>query len=313
MKKLISYLPIALLSTGLLFTSCKKENKIDTTDTSEFKDQSDDDTRFANETDAVADDATAALESLGGSYVGGRPMSPTAPFPLRCDASVVVDTASNPRTLTITYNGDSCIGNRRSRTGTVIISFAPAFRWSAAGAQYTVTYQNLKVTRRTDNKSITINGTKTITNVSGGKLRDLATSGTNIVHEVSSSNMSVTFDNGTQRTWQVARRRTFSYNNGIVISVTGFGAPGNIAEWGSNRAGNTFTTAIIEPLVVKQSCDFRLVSGKVQHTGRLITTTTTFGLDANGSPVSNCPAGPFYYKVVWTGPAGTPYTFIAPY
>jgi len=313
MKKQISYLSVAILSAGLFFSSCKKENKPDTTDTTtEFKLQSDDQARFTSETDASDDDANAALENFGGSYAGERPLTPFLLF--GCDASVTVDTLSNPRKITITYNGDTCINGRRSRTGTVVISFAPNFRWAEPGAQYTVSTQNLKITRLVDNKSITINGAKTITNVSGGKLRNLATRTNPIVHEVTSNGINVTFDDGTQRSWQVAKRRTFTYNNGMVISVRGISSlGGGIAEWGTNRAGRDFTSAILEPLVVRQSCNFRLVSGKIQHVGPAVTTTTTFGLDAAGNSVTSCPVGRFFYKVVWTGPNGVPYTFIGPY
>ncbi len=313
MKKQISYLSVAILSAGLFLSSCKKE-KTDTTDTTtEFKVQSDDQARFSSETDAVSDDANAALENLGGTYAGERPLTP--PLPFACDATVTVDTTSNPRIITITYNGLNCIGTR-IRTGVVVISFSPNFRWAAAGSHYTVATQNLKITRVLDNKSITINGEKTITNVSGGKLRNLATRTTPIIHDVTSSGITVTFDDGTQRNWQIAKRRTFTYDNGIVIAVSGMHSEGGIngiAEWGTNRAGHAFTSAILELLVVKQSCDFRLVSGKIQHVGPVITTTTTFGLDATGVPVTSCPTGPFYFKLVWVGPAGTPYTFIRPY
>jgi hypothetical protein len=313
MKKQISYLSVAILSAGLFFSSCKKENNNNANDYSvEFKTQSDDQARFTSETDAVAEDATAALENAGGTYAGETPIGPLLHF--ACDASVVVDTVSSPRTITVTYNGDSCVGGHRRRTGSIQLSFAAGFRWANAGAQYTVTYQNLKITRTRDNKSITINGAKTITNVSGGKLRNLATRTTPIVHEVSSSNMNITFDDGTQRTWNIAKRRTFTYNNGIVISVTGIAsAGGGIAEWGVNRFNHNFTSAILEPLVVKQSCDFRLVSGKIQHTGFAGSATTTFGLDVAGNPVSICPAGSFYYKIVWAGVGGNTMTYIGEY
>ncbi|HRF19588.1 MAG TPA: hypothetical protein PK977_15540, partial [Chitinophagaceae bacterium] len=68
-----------------------------------------------------------------------------------------------------------------------------------------------------------------------------------ITHTITSSNMSVTFDDNTQRTWQVARQRVFTYNNGVVITVTGMHAANGItgiAEWGTNRFGNFFTTSI---------------------------------------------------------------------
>ncbi len=310
MKKQITYLAIALLSTGLFFTSCKKEKATDDT-TTEVKVLADDQERFSNENDAATSDANAALENLGGSYVGDTPLTPQLPF--ACDATVSVDTASTPRKITITYNGSNCLGNR-TRTGSIIISFAPNFRWVTAGSFYTVTMVNFKITRVSDGKSIVFNGEKKITNVSGGKLRNLATRTTPIVHEITSAGMTVTFDNGTQRSWQIAKRRTYTYDNGIVFAVTGIAAQGGgIAEWGINRSNYSFTNAILEPMTVKQSCNFRLVSGKAQHISNGRTVTATYGLDAAGVPVTSCPTGPFYYKVVWTNAAGLSYTVIAPY
>ncbi len=315
MKKL-TYLLMAVVAVAMLSTSCKKENTSTpgdiTDDAAQLQLQSDDQSRFSNESDAVDDDVNIALESFGGTYTG-RPLSP---LPYQCDADVAVDTTGNPRTITITYSGDTCIGGHRSRTGSVVISFGPEFRWARPGAHISVTYNNLKITRLIDNKSITINGTKTITNVSGGKIINLSTSSTPIVHNVTSDGMNVTFDDGSQRAWKVARKRSFTYDNGVVISITGI-APAavgdGVAEWGLNRFGREFKTAILQPLVIKQSCNLRLVSGQVQHTGFFVTTTVTFGLDANGDPVTNCPAGPFYYQAVWTARNGQTRTYTGPY
>jgi hypothetical protein len=314
MKKTISYLSVvAFLSTGIFFTSCKKDdvNNNGTTTETELKTQSDDQERFTSETDAVADDANAALENSGISNVGETPQTPQLPHV--CDFTVAVDTVASPRTITITYTGTGCSGNR-IRTGKVVLSFSSNFHWSQAGSSYTVTYQNLKITRNSDSKAITINGSKTITNISGGKLRNLATRGSAIIHEITSSAMSVTFDNGTVRQWQIAKRRTFTYDNGMVIAISGVGtASAGLAEWGVNRFGKEFTNSILEPLTIKQSCDFRLVSGKTAHTVGNFSSSITFGLDSAGMPVTSCPAGAFYYKAVWTGPNANTYTVIAPY
>lgn len=312
MKQQIRYILVAISSAVLFFTSCKKTDTSSTVNTStEIQVQADDQQRFANETDAIANDANATLENLGGSYAGESPLTPQLPF--TCDATVVVDTTSTPRTITLTYSGNNCVGNR-TRSGVIVISFAPGFRWVNAGSQYTVTYNNLKITRGADKKSITINGIKTIKNVSGGKLRNLATRLAPIVHEVTSTGMSITFDDGSQRNWQLAKRRSFTYDDGIVISVTGVSAQGNgIAEWGTNRFNKEFTCAITEPMVVRQSCNFRLVSGQVKHTGLAATTTTTFGLDANGNPITSYPSGFLFYKIVWTGANGNSNTHIGSY
>jgi hypothetical protein len=315
LKKTISYLSVvAILSIGLFYSSCKKSDVSkngNTTSETELTTQSDDQERFTNETDAVTDDANAALENSGISNLGETPQTPQ--LPNVCDYTVAVDTVATPRTITITYTGTGCLGNR-TRTGKVVISFTPNFRWAQAGSSYTVSYQNLKITRISDSKAITLNGSKTITNISGGRLRNLATRGAAIIHEITSDGMSITFDNGTQRQWKIAKRRTFTYDNGIVIAISGVGtASAGLAEWGINRFDKEFTNSILEPLVIKQSCDFRLVSGKAMHKVGAFSSTITFGLDAAGSPLTTCASGSFYYKAVWEGVSSNTYTVIAPY
>jgi hypothetical protein len=307
--RLLSFASL-ILSLSILFTACQKDNDSDETDyTTESSTHSDDQNRFSNEVDAIANDANLQLEANAGFSGRGDVVQSFI-----CDATVVVDTLSNPRTITITYNGTNCLGNR-TRTGVVVISMAQGVRWKNAGATLNVTYQNLRITRVSDNKSITINGTQTYTNVSGGLLINLSTLGT-ITHTITSSNMSVTFDNGSQRTWQVARRRVFTFNSGVVITVSGMHSAGGvtgIAEWGTNRFGNTFTTTISEPLIFRQDCAFRLTSGKVTHTTSNFNAAVTFGLNVSGLPTS-CPgAGVYYMKIVWTGPLGIPHTAILPY
>jgi len=291
-----------------MLSACKKE-----TSTADFSTEStthaDDQNRFSAELDAVANDANLALETNAG--FSGRGEGTQS---LICDATIVVDTLSNPRTITITYNGTNCLGNR-TRTGVIVISMAQGVRWKNPGAQLNVTFQNFKITRVIDNKSITINGTQTYTNVSGGLLINLPVLNT-ITHHITSNNMSVTFDNNSQRTWQVARQRTFTYDNGVTITVTGLHSQGGItgiAEWGTNRFGNAFTTAITQPLLFRQDCSFRAGGGKVEHVTPFFNAHVTFGLDASGNP-TGCPgANPYYMKVVWTGPSGNTHSSIHPY
>jgi hypothetical protein len=311
MKTQSRVLVTVFFSSFFLFTACKKEKDStpETDYTTETSVHSDDQSRFSGEIDAVANDADLALEVSSG--FAGR--MTTENLNIICDADVVIDTVSNPRTITITYNGTNCQGSR-TRTGVVIVSMNPATRWRNAGAVLNVTFQNLRVTRVSDNKSITINGTQSYTNVSGGLLINLPTAP--VTHSITSSNMSVTFDDASQRNWQVARQRVFSYDNGVTITTTGTHTQGNstgITEWGTNRFGTTFSTAITQPLVVRQSCNFRLVSGKAEHKALLYTAAVTFGLDASGNATA-CPGtGNYFMKIIWTGPLGIPHTVIHPY
>jgi hypothetical protein len=307
MKSRILYCSALALCLSTVFIACQK----DATTAYDYMDEttthSDDQSRFSGEMDGAANDINTAIELTNGFT--GRIENISF-----CDGTGVIDTLSNPRTITITYNGAACLPNR-TRTGVVVISMAQNVRWRNAGAVLNLSFQNFKITRTSDNKSITINGTQTFTNTSGGLLVNLATLGS-ITHTITSSNMSVTFDNSSQRNWQVARKRVFSYNNGIVITSTGTHTEGNItgiAEWGTNRFGNAFTTAITQPLIIRQDCNFRLTTGKVVHKTPLFTASATFGLDATGAPAS-CPGtGAYYLKIEWTGTSGTPRMVILPY
>ena len=293
------------------FTSCKKTDKGSNNSdyTSELSSQSDDQSRVSTETDAVANDANNVLDQY--SSFNGRIDGLTNVI---CDATVVADSLSDPKTVTITYNGTNCAGTR-TRLGVVVLSLPLGVHWRDAGAVLTVDIQNLKITRLRDNRSITINGTKTITNVSGGLIRDLSSLGT-IVHNIASTGLTITFDNGSQRIWQVSKQRVFTYNNGIVITTAGTHSDGGtdgISEWGTNRFGNAFVTSITQPMVVRQDCDFRLVSGQVTHDRFRANTVVTFGLDSQGEATS-CPGtGTYYFKLVWTGNNGLVRTVILPY
>jgi hypothetical protein len=330
--KILYRLAIATIVAGALFTACKKSSATADNGTSsgDLQVQSDDQTRVSNESDAVEDDANAAMganASVSGAssqslaYGQGRTIESVQGVntAIVCDAAITVDSVDNPRTITLTYNGATGCSLSRTRTGVVVISIPQGVHWRDTGAIITVSFQNLKITSLIDNKSITINGTHTYTNVSGGSLVDLYLGKRqSIIHAITSSNMSVTFDNNTQRVWSVARQRTFSYaNQNVTIATTGIhtaDATTGISEWGLNRFGNAFTTVIApnNPIVIQSDCGWRVTSGQVQIIGPVVTTTVTFGLDVNGNVIQACPTGDYYFKLVWQGPNQT-YTFILPY
>jgi hypothetical protein len=307
MKKKIMSMAFAILATGVMLVSCKKTDT-NAAENTDLTTHGDDQALVSGQIDDVANDANTVIDN----YVAfnGKVENTTGTV---CGATTAIDSAGGLRRITVTYNGLNCAGTR-NRVGVVVYSMPLTMRWKDAGAVLTVSIQNLKITRVADNKSITINGTHLVTNVTGGRLRDLASLGT-IIHTITSSDMSLTFDNGSQRLWQVARKRVFTYDNGIVITTTGTktdGAVSGIAEWGTNRFGNPFVTVINQALVIRQDCNFRLTSGQVTHQKLASNVVVTFGLDANGNPVS-CPTGNYYYKIVWTNANGVVRTFILPY
>ncbi|HEY4112121.1 hypothetical protein [Puia sp.] len=316
-------------SLAVLLFACKKS----TTETgstpsdADLQTQSDDESRVSNETDAAFDDVNTVMTSQ--ATITGSENTPIrygvittganqdTVNSLICDAVVTVDTVDNPRTLTITYNGSNC-QLTRSRTGTIVVSIAKGVKWTNAGAVVTVKFNNLKITRAFDSKSITLNGTHTYTDVSGGSLLSLiANNSAPIVHTITSTDMSITFDNGTQRTWNLARQRSYSYDKGIVMTTTGTHADGSttgISEWGLNRFGNAFTVQIKTGLTIAQSCSWRLTAGEAALINAQGTTDIRFGLDASGQ-ATGCPLGAaaYYFQLSWTGKSGKTYTITMPY
>ncbi len=306
MTKNTQALTVIAMAVFLFSTGCKKDAAVADTNTNEITMHSDDQSQVSDDIDATTNDVDAAIESK--PFLSGRQQN----IQSVCGATAVFDSSSNPRTITVTYNGINCFGTH-NRTGVVVLSIPAGVHWKDAGAVITVSIQNLKITRLADNKSITLNGSETITNVSGGLLLNLSNL-SSVVHTVT-GNVSVTFDDNSQRSWQISKQRKFTYENGIVITTTGTHSDGTnsqIAEWGTNRFGHAFTTSITSPLIVRQDCAFRLTAGEVSHAG-FANAVVTFGLDANGVPTS-CPGtGSYYYKLVWTGPSGNSHTIVRAY
>jgi hypothetical protein len=302
---------LAILVVSFSLTSCKKTASTSIKNTSDSAQiQSNDEAMANKETDDVTNDVTGTLEGTGGSFAA-RPdsASPTFAF-FPCDASITFDTLTTPtRSITITYNGSNCSGTR-TRTGSVTISFSDTLHWKNAGDSITVTYNNLKITRIIDGKTLLINGSMTYKNVSGGLLVNLT--GSNQITHTIYGNLNLTFDNTAQASWTISKQRTFANIGGGLVISTGNGPQSAFAVEGINRYGNAFTASITEPLVVEQGCGFRLVGGQIVYTGPNATVTTTFGLNASGNVEVACPIGFYYYEQTWLI-NGKTYTFIGAY
>lgn len=300
---------VSILFSVILFSACKKDDTSSSNGNTneEIATSVSDESQVTSEMDDIALDAGTAIE-YDATFSGNN----TVLDGIICDATVEYSISTDPMTVTITYNGSNC-GGGRSRTGSIVLTMAKGMEWKAPGAHFTVTFNDLKITKA--NKTITITGTHTVTNVSGGLLIHLATEAP-ITHTITSENMKVSFDNGTARTWNVAKQRVYTYDNGAVVSITGIHTDGDdthVAEWGTNRAGVEFKTSTVEPVVIKQSCNFRITGGSVKHSTTAYSAVATFGLNAVGE-ISGCPGtGSYYYKLVWTGQNGSGISVILPY
>lgn len=307
LQKIMSIALIAMIAIGLsTLTSCKKSAITTETTADSTQTQTDDEVMASNATDESSNDATASLESTGGSFAARpetAPVNDTLPLP--CHASWTYDTLGVNDSIIITYTGDDC-NSGYSRSGKIVLSFAHGFRWQSANAQLTITYENFTVVRLSDQKSLVINGSDTITNVTGAILRNLNSVGS-ITHDINGT-LNLTFSTGSTATWHIAKVRTFSYSNGIVtVSTTG-------SVTGINRFGNQFSTVIRSPIVIQNGCDlgFRVTGGVVTYTAPIGTITLTYGLTSTGGqPGTACPLI-YYYEIQYVHNLLT-YTYYAPY
>ena len=302
MKKYQHYSIIFLAVVAFATGACRKE-EVDLT--AEYKQQTDDQLLISAEIDAVTIDATTAVESC--DYFFAR----TARTGMICDATVSIDSTTLFKYISIRYNGISCQG-KNQRQGEVMVIMQQGRKWSDAGAILSISYINLKITRISDNKSITLNGDLSLTNESGGRLSNMGSS--NLVHLINSPGMNILFDDGIKRSWQVSVKRTYSYENGLVITSTGNHSGGNktgISAWGLTRAGRPFITMIVEPMIIRQDCNFRMVSAKlVQEQNQIL--TIKFGLNELSETV-NCPPASYFLEVSWYGRQQAKESFLLPY
>jgi len=293
--------------TGLIITGCTKDKNNDLTpDSSSLQQLSKDDNTLQDASDEALNDVNLMLSN-------GH-LKSTEFWP--CNATIDSTAVDNDTiTFYITYNGLSCNG-KKMRTGQVEVRKHVGTHWHDAGATVIVSYLNLHITKVSTGKSITLNGTMTYQNVTGGFIWQLGNGLTSIIHKAYGA-LQATFDDNSTRIWNIARQRTFTGVPGqLVIAVDGFGSEGsfqNLVVWGTNRHNEAFFTQITQSIVYKEVCDWDPCSGVVvyQIPSDSKKATITFGYDDNNQPVPDgtCPTK---YRLDWEKGthSGTIYLFL---
>lgn len=294
MKKIIRISLFAIIAIGLTFVSCKKSSTSTPTEST------------ADQQQMAADENTQSVEMQNSLNEANDAMG-TAAFGKTGNvygATVVID--STLKKITITYNGNNK-DNSRSRSGEIIIQLTSGNHWKDAGANISVTYSTFKITNIFSQKSMTFDGTVNVTNQTGGRVFIDA----NVVHLATSTAFKITFDDGTQRTWNLSRKRTFTNNAGeLSVKEEGTGSAdgnSNLISWGQNRKGDNFYTQISTPIIYNTmfsvKCPNNIMQGEKVHILNGSTLTVTFGLNISGNPVSGS-ACPTSYLVKWVNAAG---------
>ncbi|HPB26337.1 MAG TPA: hypothetical protein PLB59_11585, partial [Bacteroidales bacterium] len=294
---------IAVLA--LAFTSCKKDKDPDTTTLQQFVS---DENRVAAADDEIMKDINSVLSG------SGQKATNTFPCNVTVDSSVIV---GDTIIYSITFNGLNCSG-RWNRVGQAEVRKHVNTHWPDAGATVYVKYLNVLFTRVSDNLTVTLNGKRIFTNVSGGRIINLGTTATSVVHRVTGS-LIATFNDNTTRTWTIARLITYTGTIGnLWVTIDGFGSAdgyNNLVVWGTNRSGELFYTQITQSVVRKESCNFDPCAGVKVHQIPADNKQATFtaGFDDNNLPVDvNGSACPTKYRIdwIWNGNSGTLYKYL---
>ncbi len=296
MKKQLFKLSFLLIAAiALVITGCKKDDTTDpgTNGSTSIQEISQDD----NELQQIDDDINLDIEIM---LTGGGLKSINW---LPCNATIdSANVVNDSITYYITYHGLNC-PETLYRTGKVEVKKKVGTHWYSEGATVLVKIINLQVTKVATQKTKIINGVKTHKNVTGGLLVQLGYGITHIVHRTWGF-ITVNFEDGTNRTWNIARKRTYSGSLGqFVIGVDGFGKVGeytDLVTWGVARNGHQFYISTPQPVRYKQNCNFKPVKGistiNIPSTDK--GATLTYGYDNNNQPIVP-PACPTKYKVDW--------------
>jgi hypothetical protein len=287
-----------LLTAGMAFSiqSCKKDSSESSSST-----PADDN---AVETQQASDESEQAQESEYAMKDADDAMANSGFGKTFVIIGATIDSVMLDQKIVITYNGNNSDGSRY-RTGKISIQLTSGSHWRDQNAVATVTFTDYKVKRNSTGKTTTLNGTYVVTNVSGG-LVVLLSPGNSVTHRMTGS-IKITFDNGTERTWEITRQRVvgLTANSSAYITMTGTGAKNgftHVAVAGMNRAGSVFYTTIDTPVTYSSACSWVAVSGKASYKGMARDLDVTYGVDAAGNVVTGtCPYG---YKLNWTNVKG---------
>ena len=306
--KKFSNLAIILVSAiALTFASCAKEDLsqgIDADPSSLMQLSADE-----NNMDNVMKDAESDITSVMSNNAGNFKSTAWRPCGATIDSLAIIN---DTITIRITFNGQTC-NNKRSRTGEIVLKTKVGTRWNQAGAAVVCKFIDFTVTHDVTGKSVKLNGTKTIVNVNGGHRWQVGTISTSYVERISGS-MQASFDNGTSRTWNIARQITYTGTAGqYIMTIDGFGSAGdyqNLVTWGTNRQNEEFFTQISQSIVCKQACKWDATSGIKIHQipSENKSATITFGYNDNNELITGneCPTR---YRVDWqrNNKSGTSY------
>ncbi|MCY7361270.1 MAG: hypothetical protein LH629_04260, partial [Ignavibacteria bacterium] len=287
MKRKIIFSITCIAMIALLFVACKKKDKNNTA-TLDAKTQQfhTDNNNIKSENDQANDDINNTLSNI--PSMGGR-VEETLSSPM---CGCTLDTSDLANKI-VYFNFDSvtpCFSPSRTRSGQIKAQLISGNKWGDVGAVLKVTFNNFKVTRSSDLKSVEFNGSKTLENINGNNWLGLLLGTADFNYRERAFNINVTFDDGSIAIWNSARITTWSYNpsdSKLTFTTNGdttINGISTVDSWGVNRFSQNFTINYNTPWVSNSYCGFwRPNSGQIVYTLDNASFSLTLGVDQNGN------------------------------
>lgn len=302
-RKFIKSLVIILLS-AVVMTACQKDEPVVVpTDSTPVQQLSQDDSSVEYNVDEVIIDAG---DILSGNY-GMKNLN------LPCNSTLESVTVTNDTVnYHINYNGQNC-AQTSHRTGSVIIRIKEDTQWTAPGAFLLVEFIDYNVTNILNGITMTINGTSSLENVSGGTIQQLG-SGVSSVINKNVADVMVTFSDLSAREWHLTKMLVYTGAPGsLILAVNGFGNShgyNSVLSWGKDREDKVFFSQVAQTVIFTEACSFAPRSGRLIYSIPVdnLTATVTYGYNSSNNPISGAEC-PTHYKLEWNqhGDSGTIY------
>jgi hypothetical protein len=319
MRKPIFFMFALMLGVGIMQSCKKKEETVALEDSvKQFNEDAND---IKSESDNINNDINTSIDNTS---IGGRT---SASYSSEL-CGVTIDSSQIANKI-LFYNFDGvtpCFSPSRTRSGQIKVQLIVGNTWKTAGSVLKFTFINFKVTKLSNNKSITFNGEKTLKNVNGINWLTFLIGTSNFTFQERALNIQVSFSDGTQATWNTARVTTWQYlqanaTPGIPHAYVKFTSNGdtlvnnspNTDSWGVNRNGQPFVTNYVAPWESNSYCGFwRPTSGSLKHmVAGIYNLTLDLGVDQSGNASTlSCAYG---YKVGWTPMGGSPQSQVFSY
>jgi hypothetical protein len=316
MKFTTCYLAITALFM-VTFSACKKDDdKKDPTLDSQVQQFNKDSQDYKSESDQADNDINSALKDIPAF---GK-FSSTLSSPL---CGVTIDSSQISQKI-VFFNFDGvtpCFSPSRTRSGQIKVQLTSGNLWSDVNAELTLTYINFKITRLSDNKSITFNGVKTLKNLNGNNWLGFLLETATLKYKERALNIQVAFDNGSTAVWNSARITEWSYKtdpnpikNKIIFTAIGdttINGYSSVDSWGVNRFAQPFTTYYTVAYKADTYCGlWRPTNGQLTHHLPTADYSITLGVDQSGNPSPyDCAYG---FKIGWSV-NGNPYSVVISY